>query len=153
MNISLGIKGQLCKKVDEILDGKIKTLNELLLSAKDSRDSDSKSSVGDKYETSRAMMHIEIGKNEAQLSNMLRLKNEVSKIEIKQISKVVGFGSVVVTNTGRYFISIAIGKVLIETGEYYSISLISPIGKVLNGLRKGEVVKFNNQDIKIKDVI
>jgi len=153
MNDLLGIKAQLCNKVKEILDKKILVLNELLLSAKESRDSDSKSSVGDKYETSRAMMHIEIGKNEAQLANMVKLKNEISKIDINATSEQVGFGSVVVTNKGKYFISVAIGKVLVGSSEYYSISLISPIGKVLSGMKIGESRKFNNQEIQIKNII
>ncbi|MGQ1786703.1 hypothetical protein [Saccharicrinis sp. GN24d3] len=153
MNEPFDIKKQLCKKVEEILDNKISLLNSELASAKESRDSDTKSSVGDKYETSRAMMHIEIGKNEAQLNNMLRLKNELSKIDVNKRSDKVGFGSVVITNKGKYFISVAIGKVLVQAGEFYSVSLISPIGKILQGMKKDEVGVFNNQKIKIKDII
>ncbi|WP_066627737.1 hypothetical protein [Labilibacter marinus] len=153
MSQLLEIKKQLSAKVVEILDEKIDTLNTQLSSAKESRDSDTKSSVGDKYETSRAMMHIEIAKNEAQLSNFLKLKNQVSKINVSQANSEVGFGTVVITNKGNYFVSVAIGKLSIEAGEFYSISMVSPIGKKMAGLKAGDKFTFQEQTIVIKDIV
>ncbi len=146
------VKKELCLKVEKILDDKIKTLNDLITSAKESRDSDTKSSVGDKYETSRAMMHIEIGKNESQRNNLMKLKNELSKINVNESGIKVGFGSVVITNKGNYFISVAVGKVSLKYGNYYSISLASPIGMALQGLTVGDVVEFQRQQITIKQI-
>ena len=140
------------KEVERILEEKIQTLHELIASAKESRDSDTKSSVGDKYETSRAMLHIEIGKNEVQLNNTLKLKNELSRINAEKHSEVVGFGSVVITNSGKYYISVAVGKLNIDTESFYSISLASPIGKVLNGISVGDKVMFQNKEIEVLEV-
>lgn len=146
------IKESLYQKIEEILNQKIQTLHDLIASAKESRDSDTKSSMGDKYETSRAMLHIEIGKNEAQLNSTLKLKNELSRINPDIKSCIVEFGSVVITNNGKYFISVAVGKLNINHELYYSISLASPIGKALQGKQTGDVVDFRNREIRIEDV-
>ena len=148
----LEIKHELIKKVGEILDRKIITLDQLIDSAKESRDSDTKSSVGDKYETSRAMMHIEIGKNENQRSSFLKLKSELNKIDHSECKAETGFGSVVITNKGNYFVSIAIGKVTIDAGDFYSISLLSPIGKAILNSKAGDKIEFNGQNIKILEI-
>jgi len=56
------------------LDKRIKSAKEFIESAKESRDNDTKSSAGDKFETGREMMQMEIDKNETQLRKALKLK-------------------------------------------------------------------------------
>ena len=146
----LEIKKQLWDKVDGILEEKISTLNQLIESAKESRDSDTKSSVGDKYETNRAMMHIEIAKNESQRNNFIRLKRELPKINLARPDTEVGFGSVVQTNIGNYFVSVAVGDLEIQTQCFYCISLASPLGKLLQGKKKGDKVLGNNKEVFIE---
>ncbi|MCW3806143.1 hypothetical protein [Plebeiibacterium marinum] len=147
------IKKQLLNEVIKLLDGKISVLQEAIKSAKESRDADSKSSVGDKYETSRAMMHIEIDKNETQLRNILKQRNEVQKIKTNHLSDNVEFGSVVYTSNGNYFISVALGKIAIDNNAFYSISLVSPIGILLNTRRVGDDIMFQGKNITIKNII
>lgn len=68
----------------------------------EARDNDSKSSVGDKYETNRAMMQIELEKNNRQLAQYLKQKKELSDIDINKTFDKVEFGSLVLTNQGNY---------------------------------------------------
>ncbi len=136
-----------------IIESKTVTLNNAIVSAKEARDSDSKSSAGDKYETGRAMMHIEIEKNEVQLSKALKLKKELSEIDIKKDFQKIEFGSLVITNNGNYMISIGLGRLNIENVECYAISMASPIGKVIQNLKIGDSVLFQNREIIIQDIV
>jgi len=143
------IKAELKTIIGKILNDKILSLSTEIISLKESRDSDSKSSVGDKYETSRAMAHIEIDKHERQLNATKQLGNEMNKINPLRISETVEFGSVVYTSNGNYFIGVAQGKIDLDGESFYAISLASPIGKAMFGKKIGDEIAFNNQNITI----
>jgi len=140
-------------KILKILDDKIETIKKEIESAKESRNNDTKSSAGDKYETGRAMMQIELEKNEVQLNKTIKLKRELSQIDIKKDCNKVEFGSLVETNYETYFISIGIGKIKIKNKNYYSISLASPIGKLLFNKKIGNKVKFQDKEFTIKSIV
>jgi transcription elongation GreA/GreB family factor len=152
MNNVSSLKQELHRRIVEILVEKIEMLQEAIFSAKESRDSDSKSSAGDKYETGRAMMHIEIAKNENQLKNILRLKNEVLKINTQKEFQQVEFGAVVHTQQGQYFIAVALGKIEVRDSSFYSISLASPLGKAMQDLTVGERFIFQDKSVEIKEI-
>ena len=146
------IKDQIIQYLHIYLDKKIADVNNAILSSKESRDSDTKSSVGDKHETSRAMMQIELDQSEGQLINLLRLKNEINQINLKQDFKKVTTGSLVTTNEGVYFISIGIGKIEVTNKDYYAISLASPIGLLLKDKIAGEKIQFQGRITEIINV-
>jgi len=52
---------------------------------KESLIDDSKSSAGDKHETSRAMTHLEIEKSEFALSNLRKIKTDLERISFKPV--------------------------------------------------------------------
>ena len=73
-----------------------------------------KSSAGDKFEISRALMQTEYDKIHNQL---LILKNQlraIKSISLSDKKKKVGVGSFIKTNKSFYFISIGLGKQIID---------------------------------------
>ena len=146
------IKSLLLNKLNEILDLKIETAKKAIESAKESRDNDTKSSAGDKYETGRAMMQMEMDKSELQLHHALNLKNELHQINIKKTHEKAEFGSLVRTNQGNYFIALGIGKIIINNESYYAISLASPIGELLHGKSAGDNIMFKEKEIVINEI-
>jgi len=111
-----------------------------------------KSSAGDKFETSRALMQTEYDKIHNQL---LMFKNQLRAIESISLSdkkNKVEVGSVIKTNKSFYFIGIGLGKQIIDNNDIYIISLSSPIGKLLNNKKKGDKIVFNNNEELIKDI-
>lgn len=147
------LKGLLISHLAELLNQKIEAAQLSIESAKESRDSDTKSSAGDKYETGRAMMQLEMEKNQVQLSKSLQLKNELSKIDVNKTHPKIEFGSVVKTNHGKYFISIGIGKVIVNNNDYFSISLASPIGKLLFHKKVGESFRFQGKEMIVESIV
>ncbi|WP_282039456.1 hypothetical protein [Saccharicrinis aurantiacus] len=146
------IKAELKAIIGKTLDDKVISLSAEIISLKESRDSDSKSSVGDKYETSRAMAHIEIDKHERQLNATKQLGNEINKINPLRISETVEFGSVVYTSNGNYFIAVAQGKIDLDGKSFYAISLASPIGKAMFGKKCGDILMFNGNSFTINQI-
>ena len=75
------LKEKLLKKCFEAVDERIKSAENAIISAKEASQDDTKSSAGDKYETTREMMQQEISRNEAQLYEAKKLKHSLLQIQ------------------------------------------------------------------------
>ncbi len=146
------IKNNLINKIASALYERVteyKNNIELLL---ESRNNDTKSSAGDKYETSREMTQIELNK----ISDMLTLNNtiiqDILKIDASIEHQTVELGSIVITTTDKYFISVAFGKIKLENDEYYAISKTSPFAVAIKGKKAGDKILFQNREIEILEV-
>ncbi len=147
------VKKQILEKIIRLLEQKATEAEIAIASAKESRDSETKSSVGDKYETGRTLMQMEVEKNRVQLNKHKNLINELQKIDLQKKFDKVEFGSLVMTTQNNYFISTAIGKVEIEGTSFFCISLASPIGKELYTKKAGDSFSFQQQEVKIIDIL
>lgn len=147
------IKEQIFKEIISLLDQRIELARLAIEAAKESRDNETKSSVGDKYETGRTLMQMEVEKNRVQLNKTELLKKELQKIDLHKTFETVEFGSLVRTSQNNYFISTAIGKIEIETEIFYCISLLSPIGKLLHTKNTGDKFSFQGNEIEITNII
>jgi len=152
MNSSIKIKTQLLTIIREVLYEKMNDAKETIAAAKESRNNDTKSSAGDKYETGRAMMQQEIDKNEMQLNHAMHQLQELSRIDLNKKYIKVNNGCIVVTNSGKYFISIGIGKILIGDDHYFALSLASPIGQALKNKSVGDEIEFQGKIIIVKEI-
>lgn len=148
----MNIKESVIKKLMTTLELKIQALSSAIESAKESRNNDTKSSAGDKFETGREMIQAEINKNSILLATTQKQLDELSKIDANKPQNLVDFGSLVSTNNGNYFISVALGKITIENQYYFALSLASPIGQLLKDKTVGDIVHFNNRKIEILNV-
>ena len=153
MNNSTNIKKQILDKIISIIDERIKSTKLAIAFAKESRDNETKCSSGDKYETGRTMMNFELEKTRVLLNKTLSIKNDLLQIDLHKKHDKVTFGSLVFTSNGNYFISIAIGKIEVANETFYSISLASPIGKLLNNKTKDDKFSFQNREITILKIV
>jgi len=117
--------------------------------AKESRDSDTKSSAGDKFETGREMMQREMDKLSALVDNTLYSLSKLDRLANLPATSVITEGSLVETNQETYYISIGYGK----TDTVYAISIESPLGVELKGKRIGDHVEMRGRKITIKSII
>lgn len=147
------LKNSLYNRCIEYVDEKIKNASDAIENAQRSANEETKSSVGDKYETGRAMLQMERNKFEIQLKESLRLKEFLNQINIKKEHKIIQPGSIVKTETGNYFIAINAGRQQIKKDMYFTISLASPIGRELADKRQNDYYCFNGKKIKILEVI
>jgi hypothetical protein len=137
-----------CKRV---LDEKINQLSAALNEVTEASNSESKSSAGDKHETTKAMMQIEQEKLSKQLSELNTQKNELDKIVIHNSSN-INQGSLIETNNGTFFIAISLGKIKAEGKDVFVISNQSPIGKQLLNLNGNKHFELNNVKYEVMSV-
>ena len=146
------VKQSIANHIQFLLDDKIKEIQQAIHSAKDSRDNETKSSVGDKYETGRAMIQFELEKHTVQLQKAQQQKHKLSQINLQKEYNRVEFGSLIFTDHGNYFIAIGLGKIEIENETFYCISLASPIGKILNNKKVGGKIIFQGREFTITEI-
>lgn len=113
---------------------------------------ETKCSMGDKYETGRAMLHLEFEKLSVQHEEYRKLKKTLRMIEPKKVFETVSFGAVVKTDGPNYFISIPAGEIKLEDEVFYAVGASAPIARALSGKKSGESVTFNGKTIFIKSV-
>ena len=147
------MKNKLINHLKQIIEEKINILNADISSLIESRNNDTKSSAGDKYETGREMTQIELNKLEAQLVKTKLILSDLIKAESIKTNTSIDFGALVYTNKENYFLSIPFGKVEVENEKFFAISLASPIGSLLKGKKKGDIISFNGREIKIEKII
>lgn len=146
------IKQALLEEVEELIYQKINVFQKMMNDAQDSANNETKSSAGDKFETGRAMMHMERDKNAKQLSEARKLEMFLSQIKADRIFDQVAFGSVVITDFMNYFISIAGGRIIVDDKKYFAISPQAPLAKEMMRKKKGDTITFNDKPVKILDV-
>jgi transcription elongation GreA/GreB family factor len=121
------------------------TVQQIIRSNQKALASETKSSAGDKHETGRAMLQLEMEKASQQLEGIYDMRLILSKIRIDDVSEIIKLGSVVITNQANYFLAISAGQFNISESVYYGVSPVSPIGKLLLGKRVGDTFNFNHQ--------
>ena len=148
----MGLKEQLYKQCVMYVEKREKTVNTIINSNQKALTSETKSSAGDKHETGRAMLQLEMEKASQQLDGISNMKEILAKLNSTKVSDIAHLGSVIVTNKANYFLSISAGQIIIDNSKYFAISTSSPIGKLLLGKKTGESVIFNGNIIEINAV-
>tara|TARA_B110000459_G_scaffold85455_1_gene95758 strand:+ start:141 stop:599 length:459 start_codon:yes stop_codon:yes gene_type:complete len=151
--LELKIKEALFNQCQSFVNKRLQTVEAVLSSNQKALQSETKSSAGDKHETGRAMLQLEMEKAGQQLSGIVQMKVVLSKIDILKSSKNVCLGSVIITDKVSYFLSISAGQLVVADKSYFAISVSSPIGKLLLGKQKKEVISFNGKIIVINEII
>ena len=142
-------KSQIQANLRSILENTLEEARREYILAKESRDSDTKSSAGDKFETGREMMQREMDKLSALVDNTLNSIAKLDRIADLPASVVISEGSLVETDQETYFISIGYGKL----DSIYAISIESPLGLELKGKKVGDRIEMRGRHITIKSIV
>lgn len=137
----------------QLLDDKISAIEKILSDLKESGANETKSTAGDKHETALAMLQIEQANKRAQLQELYSQKAVMNKIDPAITAAQVVNGSLIKTNKGYFFISVALGKTVVDNSSIIALSSQSPLGKNLVGLKKGAVVSFNQTQYLVEEIL
>ena len=134
------------------LQNQLEQLQSELLSISEEISQETKSSAGDKYETSREMMQqsrdrvsSRIHHLQLQNSTLLAMKNAEKSTEI-------GFGSLVESDKGHFLFGVALGKIQFMENSIMVLSLNSPLGKVFVHHKVGDELQFRTTNYLIKSI-
>jgi transcription elongation GreA/GreB family factor len=146
------IKQELYQLCREYLEERILNARAAIAASQESANNETKSSSGDKYETGRAMMQLEIEKDSAQLAESLKMQRALDLIRIDNTPATVQPGSLVSTNQGSFFVAVGVGKLAVDDKTYFVISPSSPIGVKMLGMRTKDCFTLNNRNYVVEQI-
>jgi len=129
----------------ERIRSQINDLKEELQSIDAEIANETKSSAGDKFETSREMMSQS---RQSIASRMDACKEQLyflSQLEAKSSSKGVSSGSLVETNEGYFFFGLALGNLSFQNKQVIALSFQSPLGMAFLNKKIGDNVEFRGR--------
>jgi hypothetical protein len=92
------------------------------------------------------------------LNNALSVANEEMNV-LRQLKTsestppaIAGPGAVVITNKGRFFISVSIDQLAVDGEDFIALSVKSPLYMAMKGLPKGSKFQYNRKVYKITDI-
>ncbi len=135
-----------------IINEKIERLQQVLAELRESSSNETKSTAGDKHETALTMLQIEQKNINGQLNVALEKKVALQKINPALSANKVINGSVIKTNRGYLFVSVALGKAIIDEISVTSLSPQSPLGVKLLGLLVGDTAEINSTRYVIETI-
>ena len=149
----MSFKEKIYKTYLRILEDKIQSFHNTLNELRESGINETKSTVGDKYETALAMLHIEQENTNQQLTEAVKQKVLLSKIDpAVSTSKIIN-GSLIKTNKGFFFLSVALGKTIVDDITVIALSPHSPLGQKLIGLKVNDTTEINGTRYVIENVV
>ncbi len=144
------------RKVIETLTNKLneqlEDLQRSIASVNESIKGEEKSSAGDKYETARAMNHIELDRLNNLYGNLIKSGTILKNISSKEKHTAIRLGSLVQTSRRHLFFCGGMGKVHVANADILTMSMGSPIGQLFLGKKVGDSIVFNNSSEIIEDI-
>lgn len=135
-----------------VMHEKLQLLQQVLADLKENGANETKSTAGDKHETALAMLQIEQANKREQLKEAMVQKVALEKINPSIVAAGVLNGSLIKTNRGYLFMSIALGKAVIGSITVIALSPQSPLGNKLMGLSIGDSLEVNNNSYTIESI-
>lgn len=124
------------------LNQRIAVANEAMQQAQEAANSEEKSSAGDKYETGRAMGHLQKDMHARQLVELVR-----------ELAALHAVNAVVLrTDTIDLFIGIGLGKQMIGGRAVVFLSPQAPLAQALQNKKRGDGVVFQGETLTIQEI-
>jgi hypothetical protein len=134
------------------VEDQVKVMRQELVELQRSSEADTKSSMGDKYETSREMIQQERDKIMSQLSLLQMQLIALDQVNLERLHAQVENGSLVIASSNCYFICASLGIIKSEVPVFF-ISSQAPIAQALMGKKTGDEVTFNGQKFCINEIV
>lgn len=146
------IKEKLIEACAAYVEKKIETVQHVIDDLEAALKLETKCSMGDKYETERAMLHLEFEKVANQAEGFKRLKRTLKEVPTGSTGNIAGFGSIVKTTVANYFIAIPAGEISVDNEKYYTVGVGAPIAQIFMEKKKGSSVTFNGRELQIEEI-
>jgi len=145
-------KTALLAKAQEMLRDQIKDIHRQLTELQESSEVEEKSSAGDKFETHQEMLHQTRDILEKRLSSSRVMLAQLNAVPVKELEK-VDEGALLQVPMGNIWVSIPMGKVVLDGIDYQLVSRDSPLISALWDLKKGQSADFRGKQIEVKDLV
>jgi hypothetical protein len=136
----------------ELLGQRLDTVEKLIVAAQESANNEGKSSAGDKYETSRAMGHLQ---KEMYQQQSQKIRHELLKANSTETGlqpRIIKRGTVIMTDKLCIFICVGLGKKILDDRTVLFVSDEAPLYHQLYNKSEGEVFVVDKQEHYIREI-
>jgi hypothetical protein len=148
-----GLKKRIHEFCLSLLQERIAEAETAIKRAEDASLQEEKSSAGDKYETGRAMGHLDQERYK-RVRHEARLALQFTKQLDPQIRhETARPGALALTGEGIFYLGPGIGERRLDEFRLFLISAASPAGKVLMGKKSGDTFLFAGKELPIIHVL
>jgi hypothetical protein len=148
----LAFKNKLKQWGLDLIGQRMAAAKEAMAQAQEAANGEEKSSAGDKYETGRAMGHLQKDMHARQLAESVKELATLHAIQTEPLCHEGRAGAFLQADGIAFFISAGLGKLSIEGQTIFFLSPQAPIAKLLEKKKPGDGVLFNQKDFIIRDV-
>ena len=154
----LAFKGKLKQWGLELIGQRMAAARQAMEQAQEAANSEEKSSAGDKYETGRAMGHLQKDMHARQLAESAKELAKLHAVPTESLCHEGRTGAFVqadgaaFADSVAFFISAGLGKQTFNGQTILFLSPRAPIAKQLEKKKPGDKVRFNQKDLVIRDV-
>jgi len=148
----IDFKIALKKRCVEILEQRINASYNSMQNAQAAANEEDKSSAGDKYETGRAMNHLEKDMYARQLAANKSDMASLMSINCEQVYNAVTPGCFVKCADTSFFIAAGLGKIIIEQETIFLLSYHAPLARILCSKKIGDTISFNGRELIIEEL-
>lgn len=145
----IGFKQRLLDQCTAIINDRIEVTSTAMAGAQEAANAEEKSSAGDKFETGRAMSHLQKEMHAGQLAATQRELAMLMTVKADLLYESVCIGAVVMCESERFFVAAGLGKINFEGKDIFIISPVAPLAKVLLGKVINEHFVFNKAELNI----
>jgi transcription elongation GreA/GreB family factor len=131
---------------EKIFTQRIAATQQAMDNAQAAANQEGKSSAGDKYETARAMSHLEKDMHARQLLANQRDLLALGSINVQTIYTSVRPGSFVQTETFSFFIAAGLGKQEVDGKTIVFLSPVSPLAQQMMHKKAGDEFDFKGRN-------
>jgi transcription elongation GreA/GreB family factor len=145
-------KDQLKQYCRSLIEQRITAAKTAIANAQQAANSEEKSSAGDKYETGRAMGHLEKDMYARQLAENIKELAGLDAVNSHLIYESVTTGAFIQCTDTSFFIAAGLGKQTMNGQTIFFLSPHAPLARTLFHKKTGESFFFNGKDIVITRV-
>ena len=145
-------KNKLKHLCQELIEHRVGVAKEAIANAREITNQEEKSTVGDKYETARAMGQLEQDMYSRQLAENLKELSTLQSVDTNTIHSAITAGSFVQCKDISFFIAAGLGKQELDKKTILFLSPNAPLAKMLLHKKAGDHFVFNSVNTLIEDV-
>ena len=147
----IAFKNKLKRWGIDLITQRIANAREAMREAQEAANNEEKSSAGDKYETGRAMGHLQKDMHARQVAESLKELAALHAIETDTIYNEGSPGAFLQTDGVAFFISAGLGRQLIDGQTILFLSVQAPLAALLLRKKSGDSILFNQASLIIRD--
>jgi len=148
---NLALKQRLLNECLRIQNLQIQTAKSAMDEAQESAN-EHQGAMEDKFESFREACQIQRDMFAKQLDEAITTLSILKRINATKENKIIMLGSVIITNTQKFFISVSLGEITVEGEKYFAISAMSPLFKAMVNKNVGEDFSFRNTNYRIEAI-